>query len=98
MNQVVEAIQRVTGIMQEISSACSAQSSVVAQVRDALSQLDGVTQQNAALVEEMAASAVGLRNQAGDMVRATAAFRLDESGATPAMRLEPPAQALPALA
>ena len=93
MAEVVEAIRRVTGIMQEISSASSAQSAVVAQVRDALSQLDRVTQQNAALVEEIAASAVGLRNQAGEMVLATTAFRLDE-----AALLESPATARLSLA
>ena len=101
MAEVVEAIRRVTGIMQEISTASSSQSAVVAQVRDALSQLDRVTQQNAALVEEIAASAVGLRNQAGEMVLATSAFRLDEAAPAPTSSpalLESTAKTQPVLA
>ncbi|WP_345061502.1 methyl-accepting chemotaxis protein, partial [Acidovorax lacteus] len=60
MTEVVTAIRRVTDIMGEISAASSEQSSGVAQVGEAVTQMDQATQQNAALVEEMAAAAASL--------------------------------------
>ncbi len=78
MEEVVTAIRRVTDIMGEISSASAEQSTGVAQVAEAVSQMDRVTQQNAALVEESAAAAESLRNQAGELVRAMATFRLSK--------------------
>lgn len=79
MVEVVGSISSVTGIMAEISSASSAQSSGVAQVEDSVKRMDETTQQNAALVEEMAAAASSLRLQAQDLVQAVAIFRLSES-------------------
>ncbi|MFL6632798.1 MAG: methyl-accepting chemotaxis protein, partial [Massilia sp.] len=64
MREVVESIRRVTDIMGEISAATQEQTSGIGQVTDAVSQLDKVTQQNASLVEESAAAAESLRNQA----------------------------------
>ena len=77
MTEVVGAIRRVTDIMGEISAASSEQSAGVGQVGEAVMQMDQATQQNAALVEEMAAAASALNNQAGELVHAVAVFKLD---------------------
>jgi methyl-accepting chemotaxis protein len=76
MTEVVSSIKRVTDIMGEISAASNEQSLGVAQVGEAVTQMDQATQQNAALVEEMAAAASSLRTQAQDLVQAVAVFRL----------------------
>lgn len=76
MRDVVEAIGRVSGIVAEISVASREQSTGVGQVGDAVSQMDQVTQQNAALVEESAAAAESLKDQAGRLVTAVSAFSL----------------------
>lgn len=77
MIEVVNSIKRASDIMGEISAASSEQASGVAQVGEAVTQMDHVTQQNAALVEQMAASADGLKAQAGDLVKAVAVFKID---------------------
>lgn len=74
MGQVVSSIQRVADIVGEISAASHEQSSGVGQVAEAVTNIDQVTQQNAALVEEMAAAASSLRTQAGELVRTVAVF------------------------
>jgi methyl-accepting chemotaxis protein len=61
---VVDSIQRVTDIVGEITSASLEQSSGIEQVNQAIGQMDQVTQQNAALVEEAAAAAASLHDQA----------------------------------
>jgi len=76
MTEVVGAIRRVTDIMGEISAASSEQSTGVAQVGEAITQMDQTTQQNAALVEQSAAAADSLQRQAQDLVQAVAVFRL----------------------
>ena len=63
MSEVVGAIRRVTDIVGEISAASHEQSLGVAQVGEAVTQMDQVTQQNAALVEEMAAAASSLQSR-----------------------------------
>ena len=78
MQEVVAAIRRVTDIMGDISAASSEQSSGVAQIGEAVMQMDQATQQNAALVEESAAAAEGLKSQALQLVQAVAVFRLDK--------------------
>ena len=74
MTEVVSSIRRVTDIMGEISAASAAQSQGVNEVGEAVAQMDQATQQNAALVEEMAAAAGSLRQQAQDLVRTVAVF------------------------
>ncbi|WCM93604.1 methyl-accepting chemotaxis protein [Acidovorax sp. NCPPB 2350] len=91
MTEVVHAIRRVTDIMGEISAASQEQSQGVAQVGEAITQMDQATQQNAALVEQSAAAAGSLRSQAAQLVEAVAVFRLSREGA--ATRPRPPAQA-----
>jgi len=76
MNEVVSSIRRVTDIMGEISAASSEQSQGVSQVGEAITLMDQATQQNAALVEEMAAAASSLKTQAQQMVGAVSVFKL----------------------
>ncbi len=76
MTEVVSAIQRVTHIVAEISAASGEQSNGVGQVGEAVAQMDRSTQQNAALVEESAAAAESLRQQATQLVDAVAVFKL----------------------
>ena len=83
MTEVVDSIKRVTDIMGEISSASSAQSERVALVGGAVHQIDQTTQQNAALVEEMAAAASSLKTQAQELVHTVATFKLAEGHAAP---------------
>ena len=76
MGEVVTSIKRVTDIMGEISSASVEQSLGVAQVGEAVTSMDRTTQQNAALVEEMAAAASSLKGQADELVTAVASFKV----------------------
>lgn len=80
MNEVVTSIQRVTDIMGEISSASAQQSAGVAQVGEAVTQMDQVTQHNAALVEESAAATAALETQARQLLQAVSVFRLADDG------------------
>ena len=81
MNDIVAQVRRVTDLIGEISAATLEQSTGIGQVSDAVMQIDQVTQQNAALVEESAAAAESLKKQAHQMVEAVASFRLDLSPA-----------------
>jgi methyl-accepting chemotaxis protein len=76
MNEIVASVQRVTDIIGEISAAATEQSSGINHVNGAVVQLDQMTQQNAALVEESAAAAESLREQAHRLNDAVSAFRL----------------------
>jgi methyl-accepting chemotaxis protein len=76
MNEVVQSIQQVAGIMASITTASSEQANGVAQVGQAITQMDEATQQNAALVEEMAAAASSLNNLAQELVHTVAIFKL----------------------
>jgi len=76
MQEVVGSIQRVTEIIGAISVASDEQNSGVGQVVEAISQMDQVTQQNAALVEEMAAAAESLNSQAQELVQTVSVFKL----------------------
>ncbi len=81
MQQVVQAVQQVSAIVGEISTASQQQSGGVQQVGQAVNELDQGTQQNAALVEETAAAAQSLQQQAGELVRAVAVFRVEAGAA-----------------
>jgi len=76
MQEIVGSIRKVTDIVGEISSASEEQSRGVSLVGDAVAQMDRVTQQNAALVEESAAAAESLKHQAHQLVQAVSTFRL----------------------
>ena len=76
MNEIVASVQRVSDIIGEISAAASEQSSGIGLVNAAVSQLDGMTQQNAALVEQSAAAAESLLQQAQRLSGVVGTFRL----------------------
>jgi methyl-accepting chemotaxis protein len=76
MNDVVTSVKRVTDIMAEITLAGQEQSAGIAQVNQAVAQMDQVTQQNAALVEEAAAAADSMQAQAQQLSRIVSTFRL----------------------
>ncbi|AUH53525.1 diguanylate cyclase [Chromobacterium sp. ATCC 53434] len=78
MNEIVVSIRRVADIMSDISAASAEQSSGIEQVNLAVTQMDEGTQKNAALVEEAAAAAESLEEQARYLADAVAVFKLDE--------------------
>ncbi|MYM31020.1 HAMP domain-containing protein [Duganella sp. CY15W] len=88
MTEVVDSIQRVTDIMGEITSASLEQSSGIEQVNQAIGQMDQVTQQNAALVEEAAAAAASLHDQADALTAIVAVFKLHPAPAQGKQRLQ----------
>jgi methyl-accepting chemotaxis protein len=77
MHEIVASVQRVTDIMSEIAAASVEQTSGIGQINQAISQMDQVTQQNAALVEEAAAAAESLQDQAGTLAQVVSVFKLD---------------------
>jgi len=79
MDEVVDSIGRVTGIMSEITAASREQSNGIEQVNRAIIEMDNVTQQNAALVEEAAAAAGSLQDQAAKLSQVVSVFKLDGS-------------------
>ncbi|MEW6677369.1 MAG: methyl-accepting chemotaxis protein [Pseudomonadota bacterium] len=76
MEEIVEAVKRVTDIMGEISAASMEQSQGIEQVNGAITQMDEMTQQNAALVEEAAAAAESLQDQASCLTQAVSVFKI----------------------
>jgi methyl-accepting chemotaxis protein-1 (serine sensor receptor) len=83
MTEVVNSIRRVTDIMGEISAASTEQAQGVAQVGEAVTHMDRATQQNAALVEQMAAAASSLKSQAKNLVQIVGIFKLGDAEALP---------------
>jgi len=75
MEEIVTSVQRVAGIMGEISAASAQQAGGIDQVSLAITQMDEVTQQNAALVEEASAAAAAMEEQARRLADATAVFK-----------------------
>lgn len=80
MRELLASVGRVSQIMRDISSASQEQAGGIDQVNTAVMQMDAVTQQNAALVEEAAGAAESLREQARNLAQAVAVFRLPEHG------------------
>ncbi|EBT0463395.1 methyl-accepting chemotaxis protein [Salmonella enterica] len=78
MDEIVNAVTRVTDIMGEIASASDEQSRGIDQVGLAVAEMDRVTQQNASLVEESAAAAAALEEQASRLTEAVAVFRIQQ--------------------
>ena len=83
MTEIVSSVQRVTDIMGEITAAASEQSDGIAEVNVAVGQLDQMTQQNAALVEQSAAAASSMKDQAQRLAEVVASFKLDHAVMTP---------------
>ncbi|APV51380.1 hypothetical protein BWI17_17795 [Betaproteobacteria bacterium GR16-43] len=77
MDEVVKSVKRVADIISEITAASLEQSAGIEQVNQAITQMDQVTQQNAALVEQAAAAAESMQEQAGGLAQAVSVFRLD---------------------
>ena len=105
MAEIVHSITRVTDIMSEIASASREQTVGIEQINSAISQMDEVTQQNAALVEQAAAAAASLEEQAASLANVVSTFNVGTSGAgkTGAVarqvsRTTPPVQPTPRLA
>jgi methyl-accepting chemotaxis protein len=77
MHEIVHSIKRVSDIMGDIAAASMEQGTGIEQVNRAVGQMDEVTQQNAALVEEAAAAAASLDEQAGHLRGAVGAFKME---------------------
>ncbi len=77
MNEIVAAVKRVTDIMAEIAAASAEQSSGIEQINQAITQMDDVTQQNSALVEEASAAAEAMQDQAVGLSDAVRVFKLE---------------------
>ncbi|TFW25529.1 HAMP domain-containing protein [Massilia arenosa] len=78
MDELVDSVRRVTGVLSEISTASSEQDASITEINTAITEMDSVTQQNAALVEEAAAAAESLQEQAARLSEVVAVFQLDE--------------------
>ena len=76
MTEIAQAVKRVADVMEEVAAASLEQSSGIEQVNQAVSQMDSVTQQNAALVEQAAAAAASLQEQAARMEDVASKFKL----------------------
>jgi methyl-accepting chemotaxis protein len=81
MEDVVGSVNRVTALMRELASAGAEQESGIEQINQAIGQMDAVTQQNAALVEEAAAASAAMRQQAARLEEAVGAFQLGHEDA-----------------
>jgi methyl-accepting chemotaxis protein len=100
MDEVVNSVQRVTDIMGEISSASREQEGGIAQINLAITEMDSVTQQNAALVEEAAGAAGSLQEQADRLAQMVSVFKVETgngAAARKAVAKAAPAQRLPAV-
>ncbi len=80
MENILHSVQRVSTIMQEITNAGGEQEAGIEQVNHAVIELDSMTQQNAALVEQAAAAAASLETQAGALAQLAASFQLPQMG------------------
>ncbi|WP_332856297.1 methyl-accepting chemotaxis protein [Duganella sp. S19_KUP01_CR8] len=99
MNEVLESVQSMAGVMAEITHASREQSAGIEQVNQAISQMDTVTQQNAELVQQAASASQGLQDQAATLSQLVSVFRLKDGarGGPPAVRSSPRAAKWPAL-
>ncbi|APW40330.1 methyl-accepting chemotaxis protein [Rhodoferax koreense] len=97
MDEIVASVQRVGAMLAEITAAASEQSQGIAQVNTAVTQLDQMTQQNAALVEEFAAASESLKEQAERLSEAVKVFHLGHAADPTARIAPPPANAHPRL-
>ena len=84
MDEIVGSVRRVTDIMAEIEAASREQTQGIEQINQAITQMDQVTQQNAALVEEAAAAAASLQEQASGLSQVVSVFRLGSEDLQPA--------------
>ena len=83
MEDIVSQVGRVTDLINEMSSATQEQTGGIQQINTAVSQMDQMTQQNAALVEESSAAAASLQGQATELTEAVAVFKTDDGAGVP---------------
>ena len=98
MGDIVESVRRVTDIISEITAAGNEQTGGIDQINLAITEMDHVTQQNAALVEQAAAAAEAMQDQAGRLAQLVSVFQLSESQVAPvnqALAAPRPVDALP---
>jgi methyl-accepting chemotaxis protein len=93
MHEIVESVRRVTDIMGEITAASQEQTSGIDQINQAVAQMDQVTQQNAALVEEASAASEAMQDQAAKLALVVSVFKLDAVAAPRAALRQVPATA-----
>ena len=98
MGEVVDSVRRVTDIMSEIASASQEQSAGIEQVNLSIIEMDGMTQQNAALVEQAAAAAQSLQDQAAELAHVVSIFKLVEGEEKPAAYVPAPVATAPVAA
>ena len=98
MGAIVASVQQVNAIIQRVKEASAEQASGITEVNQAVTQMDDVTQQNAALVEQAAAAAASLQDQAVKLSAAVSVFTLDERPAAPGGHTEAEAFRHPASA
>jgi methyl-accepting chemotaxis protein len=97
LEQIVIAVKKVTDVIAEIAAASREQSAGLDQVNTAITQMDDMTQQNAALVEEATAASQSMADQAGELTRMLAHYQVEEqkSRAPGQRRTTPPSEAVP---
>src|ERR1041384_44234 len=95
MDEIVASVKRVTDIIGDISAASDEQSAGIEQVNQAIVQMDQMTQQNAALVEEAAAGAGSMQQQSQPLEQVVGAFQLANDAAPSAPKVEPRAATRP---
>jgi methyl-accepting chemotaxis protein len=95
MSEILDSFRQVTTLVDEITGASREQSSGIEQVTKAVAQMDEVTQQNAALVEQAAAAAESLEDQTRVLAQAVSMFKLREAGSTGSTAARPPARVQP---
>ena len=79
MDQIVDSVSRVTSIMTAITAASHEQSIGIGHVNQAITEMDAVTQQNAALVEQAASASASMQDQASMLAQLVLRFRLDQA-------------------
>src|SRR6266571_5341705 len=89
MTEIVSSVQRVSDIIGEITAASAEQSDGIGQVNGSVAQLDQMTQQNAALVEQSAAAAQSLKEQAATLSQVVGAFKLGAPQGAAAVPIKP---------
>jgi methyl-accepting chemotaxis protein len=92
MNEILESVRKVTDVIAEISAATSEQSSGISQVNLAIVEMDNVTQQNAALVEQAAAAAAAMQEQSAHLLSEVSIFKLKTDAAAPVAARPAPAR------
>ena len=92
MHDIVDSVRRVTDIMGEITAASQEQTSGIDQINQAITQMDQVTQQNAALVEEASAASEAMQEQAAKLAQVVSIFKLDASRIAPVRAVAAPAK------